>query len=163
MLPEVQYGPDAYASIADFAASATSKVFCIPTKVPEGFTFTDIREREDVYVTVTFNAGGNAVSTGTSTYAAERLNSFICQYTISDHPETTLNQLKQNVGYNQTVTYNDKTYFMLLDVDPSAPETVVGYDLAFVEEGYVILLHLPAIDTLDNMMKYTEITIVDLE
>ena len=163
LLPEVQYGPDFHASIADFASSATSNIYFIPTKVPDGFTFSQIKEREDVYVTVTYTAQGDAVSTGSSTYATERLNSLICQYSISNDPQIPLNQLTQYVGYNQTVTYNNKTYNMMLDVDPSAPETIVGYDLAFIDSGQLILLHLPAIDTLDNMMQYAEVIMVSLD
>ncbi len=172
-LPEIFPSPDYYTSIEDYenqnkqTQARTSvnndNVYFIPTKVPKGFAFSNIKEREDVYIAVTYTTQGNAATTAPSSYATERLNSLICQYTISTDPQVTIDQLTQYVGYDQAVTYNDKTYSMLLAVDPSAPETIVGYDLAFVEDGHVILLHLPAIDTLDNMMEYAEVTMVTLD
>lgn len=125
--------------------------YYLPASVPEGFEFSMIRTRDGVNVSVEYSK----LNKDTYSYAEERLNSIICQYILFEDAEKALDESFVKNGY-EPVEYGEKTYYRW-------DEQNIGYEIAFIEDGDLIFMHLPAIDSFENMMKYAGVVKVSIE
>ncbi len=163
-----QMGPVTFGSFEDFEAQAKGKAtkdssegcYYVPSKLPVGFEFTEIRMREDIYITVDYRLKSDDISVKqTDSYAEERLNTLICQYSLYSDGEAALKNTYIPNGF-EPFEYKGKTYYRF---DEILDGKTFGYELVFLEEGHLIYLHLPAIDTFENMMTYAEVKKVEIK
>lgn len=172
--PTICFGPDLFESIKVFeeheknAEANAVSFYYVPASVPSGFELTEIAKRDNVYVTVTYSISDAAMSlnnaqeyAGLSEYDSSRLQTLICQRFLFPDGQGSLESFIAN-GY-EPMEYEGRTYYRWDEHAENDPEKrVIGYELAFLEDDSLIFLHLPAIDTFENMMRYAEVAKVEI-
>jgi uncharacterized membrane protein len=169
-LPTIQQAPEEYTSFEAFEAHEKSlgekalSYYYIPGNLTEDYEFSKITKRDSVYVTAIYNVSeSKAVSTeNLDGYYAERLGTLICQYYLFDDSNVTLQSFIEN-GY-EAAEYEGKVYYRRDEhVDGTPDKQTIGYEIAFIEEGKMIYMHLPAVDTFENMMKFADVIKVNID
>ena len=160
--------PVYYDSVAEFEAAERSSKngsahYYIPTVLPENSTFKRISKRDNEYIAVTYSVDTSGIdTTGFSRYEMERISSLICELNLYEDGTVPLISFKGN-GF-KPIDYQGRTIYYFEDYDPLNPDKrLIGYSIAFLQDGYCIYMHLPAIDTFENMMQYANVTRVTIE
>ena len=162
--------PDTFASFEAFekqereAGDKGVSHYYIPTLLPDGYELSEITKRDGVYVMVeyTLKDGGYIPGEDLTEYDAERLNTLICRYSLYSDGEKALEMNFKDKGYEPT-EYGGRVYYRWDEPGESGyGEDVIGYEIAFLEDGDFIFMHLPAIDTFENMMRFTGVTKIDI-
>ncbi len=168
--------PESFGSFDDFeeheknAKTNAVSFYYVPASVPSGFELTEIAKRNDIYVMVTYSIPNTALSVydaqedaGLNSYDASRLQTLICERSLSHDGQSTLETSFIANGY-EPMEYEGRTYYRWDEHAENDPEKrVIGYELAFLDDGNLIFLHLPAIDTFENMMRYASVEKVEIE
>lgn len=162
--PMIQEAPlvfqsfEAYEQYEQRARSAGSSCYYIPSSVPDEYELIRITKREDVYVMVEYQVPTASLDTeGLDEYALSRLQTLICRYSLYEDGSVALQQTFANNGY-QPMEYNGKTYYRWDEYENNdSTKRLIGYEIAFLEDGQLIFMHLPAIDTFENMMKHADV------
>ncbi len=168
--------PESFESFDDFeeheknAKTNAVSFYYVPASVPSGFELTEIAKRNNVYVSVTYSIPDTALSVydaqenaGLNSYDASRLQTLICERSLSTDGQSTLETSFIANGY-EPIEYKGRTYYRWDEHAENDPEKrVIGYELAFLDDGNLIFLHLPAIDTFENMMRYADVAKVEIE
>ena len=165
--------PELFKSFKDFEehekAAETNAVsfYYFPSSVPSGFELTQIAKRDDVYVTVTYSVPDAASLNNAQEYAelneydSSRLQTLICERSLSPDGQIALEDFTAD-GY-EPMEYDGRTYYRWDEHAENDPEKrAVGYELAFLDDDTLIFLHLPAIDTFENMMRYADVAKVEI-
>lgn len=136
--------------------------YYIPAAVPEGFALADISKREGIYLSFTYRFDA-AQTDETADYETDRLNTLSCSNSLYEDGEAALKSNFIDNGY-EPVEYGGRTYYRWDEHALNDPEKeVIGYEIAFLEGDSLIYMHLPAIDTFENMMKYAAVTKIDIQ
>ena len=173
--PMPSYAPDLFESIKDFeqhekkAKTSAVSFYYVPSSIPSDFELTQIAKRNEIYVMVTYSFPDDEESSndlreyaGLNAYDSMRLQTLICRCSLYSDGQNALEADFIANGYEPT-EYEGKTYYRWDEHAENDPEKrVIGYELAFLDDGNLIFLHLPAIDTFDNMMKYADVVKVDI-
>ncbi len=168
--------PESFGSFDDFeeheknAKTNAVSFYYVPASVPSGFELTEIAKRNNVYVSVTYSIPDTALSVydaqenaGLNSYDASRLQTLICERSLSHDGQSTLETSFIANDY-KPIEYEGRTYYRWDEHAENDPEKrVIGYELAFLDDGNLIFLHLPAIDTFENMMRYADVAKVEIE
>lgn len=172
--PTICFGPDLFESLKDFeeheknAETNAVSFYYVPSSIPSGFELTEIAKRENIYVMVTYSIPTTAISSnnaqeyaGLSEYDSSRLQTLICQRFLFPDGQGSLESFIAN-GY-EPMEYEGRTYYRWDEHAENDPEKrVIGYELAFLDDDTLIFLHLPAIDTFENMMRYADVAKVEI-
>lgn len=173
--PSPMFAPDLFESFKDFeehekkAKTNAVSFYYVPSSIPSGFELTQIAKRDNIYVMVTYSIPAAALSSkdaqeyaGLNSYDSSRLQTLICQLSLNTDGQSSLKDFIAN-GY-EPMEYEGRTYYRWDEHAENDPEKrVIGYELAFLDDGNLIFLHLPAIDTFENMMKYADVEKVEIE
>lgn len=160
-----------YDSVAEFeAADVDADRYYIPSTLPEGYSFHYIDMREDVYIAFAYTIDAAAIDTdGLSSYGIERMTSLICEYNLYEDGSIAINGSFIPNGY-KPVEYQGRTLYRYDEYDLEhkdgkavTSDRLIGYSVAFLEDGYCIYMHLPAVDTFENMLKYTDLIKVNID
>ncbi len=129
-----------------------------PSSLPPDYELAHITKRDDVYVMIEYSLSVQTVSDNElSEYDAERLQTLICRYSLYPDGQKALEDDFISNGY-EAIEYEGQTYYRWDEHAENNPEKrVIGYEIAFLDEGNLIFMHLPAIDTFENMMKYANV------
>ena len=164
-----QTGPMEFQSFEAFEAyenrmrSAENTCYYIPSALTDDYTLARITKREGVYISVAYSVDPSKVQTeGLSGYGAERLLTLICQYSLFEDGSVSLQGNFVSNGF-EPIEYQGRTIYRLDEYDGNDPNgRCIGYEIAFLEEGKLIYMHLPAIDTFENMMKFADVVKVEI-
>lgn len=155
--------PQQFQSIAEYEQYEKDEengasCYYIPAAVPEGFVLADISKREGIYLSFLYRSG-----TEQDDYEADRLNTLSCSNSLFEDGEAALKSNFVDKGY-EAVEYEGRTYYRWDEHSQNDPqEAVIGYEIAFLEGECLISMHLPAIDTFENMMRYAAVTEVEIK
>ena len=136
------------------AKSVTS--YYVPRSLSPDYTLAQITKRDDVYVMFEYTVSASKVASASklSEYDAERLQTLICRCSLYEDGKTALKESFIDQGFEK-IEYNGKTYYRWDEHAENNPEKqVIGYEIAFLEDGKLIFMHLPAVDTFENMMRF---------
>lgn len=168
------FAPDMFESFKDFeehekkAKTNDVSFYYVPSSIPSGFELTEIAKRENIYVMVTYSIPAAVISSnnaqeyaGLNEYDSSRLQTLICQRSLFPDGQGSLESFIAN-GY-EPMEYEGRTYYRWDEHAENDPEKrVIGYELAFLDDNTLIFLHLPAIDTFENMMEYAKVSKVEI-
>lgn len=172
--PMQYHAPDLFGSFEEFekheknAETNAISFYYVPSSVPSGFELTEIAKRENIYVMVSYSISDAAMSSidaqeyaGLNDYDSSRLQTLICERWLYPDGQKSLESFIAD-GY-EPIEYEDRTYYRWDEHAEGDPEKrVIGYELAFLDDNTLIFLHLPAIDTFENMMKYADVKKVEI-
>lgn len=161
---QILSAPYSFASFESFekheksASTKTNSHYYTPSNLPNDYKLAEITKRDDVYITVKYTLSKDYISKDDlDAYEIERLQTLICKYFISSNATHTLEEVFIKNGY-KAIEYNDKIYYRWDEHADNNPEkNAIGYEIAFIEGGDLIFMHLPAVDTFENMMKYASV------
>ena len=156
-LPERTVETKTFSSISEYLlfakeAGQDSIHLYVPRDLPEGFSLLEIANTKDVYLTSRYSLGEK-----TETYEQERLQTLICKHSLLGRGKDLLQTYIKN-GY-EPFEYNGKTYYRFDEYSLSNNDLLLGYEIVFLEDdgNDLIFMHLPAIDSFENMIQYAEI------
>ncbi len=124
-----------------------------------------ITKRDGTYIMIEYMLSPNKIvqTEGLDEYDAERMSTLICRYSLYADGEQALRENFISKGY-AAVEYQGKVYYRLDEHAQNDPnKQKIGYEIAFLEDGDLIFMHLPAVDTFENMMKFAKLTKVKLD
>lgn len=155
--------PEEFAKYERQAKTGTVSFYYIPSQLPEGFKLKSISKRDDVYVSVAYTVELPKESTSDLTsYAVERMSTLICQYYLFEDGNVTLQGGFLNNGFRE-MEYNGRTIYVDEEYDTFGnPKQLIGYEIAFLADGQLVYMHLPALDTFETMMQYANVVKVEL-
>lgn len=96
-----------------------------------------------------------------SEYNIERMTTIVCEHTLSENVEESfkiniLDKLDTN-GYEK-IEINGREYYYKPEYDSLYnQERIIGYEIEFLEDGERMFLHLPPLDSIENMAEYLEV------
>ena len=143
-------------------AAGTRTAYYIPSSLPDPCRLTRITKREGVYVSVEYNLPPPENAAGMNDYEVERLSTLFCVTYLTVDGQVALEESFLRNGYAET-EYGGEIYYRWdehMEGDPAKP--VIGYELAFLRDGKLIYLHLPATDTFEQMMRFADVQLVGL-
>lgn len=169
------FAPDLFESFKDFeehekkAEANAVSFYYVPSSIPSGFELTQIAKRENIYVMVTYSVSDAAMSSvdaqeyeALNSYDSSRLQTLICERSLSSDGQRSLETDFIANGY-EPMEYEGRTYYRWDEHAENDPEKrVIGYELAFLDNDSLIFLHLPAIDTFENIMRYADVAKVEI-
>lgn len=166
--PQALFAPHTFTSFEEFEKHEKEDVekgvsyYYIPSALTEDYRLSQITKRDDVYVTVNYTLDLNNTE-NPSDYDAERLSTLICQYSLYADGKKALESGFIKNGY-KPVEYKGKVYYRWDEHAENNPDKqIVGYEIAFLEDGELIFMHLPAVDTFENMMKHANVIKVNID
>ena len=165
--PQALIAPDAFSSFEEFekhekeAGEASVSKYYVPAAVPEGYAFAGITKRDGVYVAVHYLLPADKLPSTEKldSHGIERMTSLICEYSLFADGTVSLNQFIQN-GF-KPLELDGKTYYHSTEYSTDAQ--TIGYEIVFLDEGQLIYLHLPAVDSFENMLKFVQVKPIYLE
>lgn len=137
--------------------------YYVPSSLSSDYELAQITKRDDVYVMVEYSVSSHPVSNEKlNEYDAGRLQTLICRYSLYSDGRKALEEEFVSKGY-EAIEYEGKTYYRWDEHAENNPEKqVIGYEIAFLADGKLIFMHLPAVDTFENMMKCANVVKVDI-
>ena len=163
-LPAGNFGPvefknyeafEKYASTQDLPADFSYEKALLPD---DRFQLKEVSYRPGVYVMAEYYCPLSKQELGDLIdYDAERLQTLICRTSLFTDPETDLNQNYLPNGY-QPVTVSGRTYYRWDEHAGNNPEArTIGYEIVFIQDGHLIFMHLPAVESFEKMLEYTAV------
>lgn len=145
------------------ARSGETAYYYIPADLPDHMKFYQISKVEGAYIAVTYSVETSGIdTTGLSSYGIERISSLICQFDPYEDGSVPLTSFS-NMGF-KPIDYQGRTIYYFEDRDSlSSDNRLVGYSIAFLQDEHCIYMHLPAIDTFENMMQYADVVKVTID
>lgn len=166
--PETLFAPHSFNSFEDFekhekeASTKGVSHYYIPSALTEDYKLSRITKRDDVYVAIEYTLYLNNAE-NLNEYDAERLSTLICQYYLYSDGNKALESGFIKNGY-EPIEYEGKVYYRWDEHAENNPDKqIVGYEIAFLEDGELIFMHLPAVDTFENIMKHANVVKVSID
>ncbi len=148
------------------STKAPSAYYYVPSSLGEDYQLRQITKRDQVYIMLTYtvSSANKAFSAEKlSEYDSERLQTLICRYSLYNDGEAALKNGFIANGY-VPVEYKGKTYYRWDEyAQNDSAKMLIGYEIAFLMDGHLIFMHLPAIDTFESMMKYADVSLVNIK
>ncbi len=138
--------------------------YYVPAELPDGYSLSAISKRDGVYVMVEYAIEVDSDATADlSEYDAQRLGTLICRYSLYTDAETALQENFIAKGY-KPCDYDGKEYYRWDEhANGDVEQPIIGYEIAFLQEGDLIFLHLPALDSFENMMQLAQVEKITIE
>lgn len=158
-------GPHEFQSLEEFErfqkenrAEKDPDHYYIPDLTDSGFSLINVRKQDNVYIMTQYQCSvPSDLTKGLSDYDTERLTSLICRQSLYEDSAESLKINFIDKGYRE-IQFEGRTFYRW---DEHAGGTdsgmVIGYEIAFIEDGSLIFMHLPAYDSFEGMMKYTKL------
>ncbi len=110
------------------------------------------------YIEVKYKLRGVEIDEGSNIDIRTKLIS--CEYSVREYSDEAFANYIDN-GF-EAFEYNGREIYKIdnYTVDNS---TLMSYRVIFLKDGHLIGMHIPAIDTFENMMKYTNVIRVDIK
>lgn len=167
-LPLPIFAPNTFYSFEDFekhekeAGAKAVKYYYKPSALTQDYKFSKITKRDDVYVMIDYTISSNnkEYDEKLDGYDIERLSTLICQTSLFPDGKKTLESDIEN-GY-KPIEYDGKTYYRIDEYSINGKQ-LIGYEIVFLIDNDLIFMHLPAVDTFENMMKFANVAKVYIE
>lgn len=165
-----QIAPESYASFEAFeqhekglGEKSLSNYF-VPASLSDEYKLSKITKRENVYVAVHYKVTEKISSSEKlNSYELERLSTLICQYELfTTDPQYTIEKSYIANGY-KAFEHEGKTYYRHDEYSTDNPDRLLGYGIVFTVDDCLIYMHLPAIDTFENMMQLANLQKVTIK
>ena len=169
--PDPLSGTYSFDSFEDFkqhekrAGEKAISYYYTPDSLPDDYELLRITKRDDTYVMVEYalSASESLQTSGLNEYDTERLTTLICRYSLYSDGEQALQKNFISKGY-EPLEHNGRIYYCLYEYAENDPnKQKIGYEIAFLEDGDLIFMHLPAVDSFENMMKFARVAKVKLD
>ena len=165
------FAPGTFTSFEDFekhekeAGEKAVKYYYKPSVLTQDYEFSQITKRDDIYVMIeyTLSSNRNVSDEKLSDYDAQRMSTLLCQTSLYPDGKKTLEESFINNGFEE-IEYKGKVYYRMdehADNDPN--KQITAYEILFLIDNDLIFMHLPAIDTFENMMKFAQVTKVVID
>lgn len=169
-LPYTYVGPHVFQSFEEFEcfqkenkAENDPDHYYVPDLTGAEFSLIDVRKLDDGYIMTQYRCPEPPDLTyGLNDYDRERLTTLICRQSFYEDAAASLKINFIDKGYRE-IQFDGKTYYRWDErAGGNDSSIVIGYEIAFIEDGSLIFMHLPACDSFEEMMKYTRLIRRDL-
>jgi len=162
--------PKVFSSFAEFEAyekthgEDASDCYYIPSVLGDDYELYKILRQEKnstynyEYIEVKYKLKGAEIDEGSLVDIRTKLIS--CEYSVKEYSDKAFENYIDN-GF-EAFEYNGRQIYKINNytVDET---TLLSYRVIFLEDGHLVGMFLPAIDTFENMMKYTDVIRVDIK
>ncbi len=139
------------------------KYYYIPSVNSDEYKLSKVTKRDNEYVMTEYRMVNPVVADGLSEYDTERLQTLICRYSLNPNGAELLNNSFIENGYT-AVECDGKTYYRLDEHAENNPDKqITGYETAFLQDGQLIYMHIPAVDTFENMIAFAELQKIEIK
>ena len=158
--PAAQTAPKTYKTMEEFeeeeGKTGTGLVYYVPDLPAEQYRLKEITKRDGVYVMLEYSVLlPQAEDKTLGDYDSERLGTLICRTSLFENGEKALKDTFIDNGYI-AFTWNGNTFYRWDEHAENKPsERIVGYEIAFLQNGMLVFMHLPAVRPFEEMMEYT--------
>ena len=165
------YAPKLFTSIEEFVAyekslgEAASECYYIPSALGDDYELYSIIRQEKnqtisyEHITVKYKLKGADIDEGS--YIELNTKMISCEYSVREYSDVAFENYTNN-GF-EAFEYGGRQLYKLDIYNTWDETTVLSYRVIFRIDGHLIGMHLPAIDSFENMMKYTDVIRVDIE
>ena len=165
------YAPKLFTSIEEFVAyekslgEAASECYYIPSALGDDYELYSIIRQEKnqtisyEHITVKYKLKGADIDEGS--YIDLNTKMISCEYSVREYSDVAFENYTNN-GF-EAFEYGGRQLYKLDIYNTWDETTVLSYRVIFRIDGHLIGMHLPAIDSFENMMKYTDVIRVDIE
>jgi hypothetical protein len=142
----------------DSQKSRLSDQYALTNKTPDGFTFSSIYYREDVYIASYYAVDGYNYSDTYDEYENERLSTAIYQVSLFPDAQESLkiNYIDKDF---EPMELGGKTYYYMPEYAKNGD--LIGHEFAFVASDNLMYVHLPASISIDDLSVENSILAVD--
>lgn len=164
------YAPKEFFSFADFEVyekthgEDASECYYIPSALGEDYELYKILRQEKnstynyEYIEVIYKLNGATINEESIIDIRTKLIS--CEYSVREYSDKAFENYIDN-GF-EAFEYNGRQIYKINNYTVDE-KTLLSYHVIFLEDGHLVGMFLPAIDTFENMMKYTDVVRVDIE
>ena len=164
------YAPKTFTSIEEFIAyekslgEAASECYYIPSALGDDYElYSILRQVKNPtisyeHITVKYKLKGADIDEGS--YIDLRTKMISCEYSVREYSDIAFENYTNN-GF-EAFEYGGRQLYKL-DIYSVDETTLLSYRVIFRIDGHLIGMHIPAIDSFENMMKYTDVIRVDIE
>ena len=164
------YAPKQFTSIEEFVAyekslgEAASECYYIPSALCDDYElYSILRQVKNPtisyeHITVKYKLKGADIDEGSNIDLRTKMIS--CEYSVREYSDIAFENYTKN-GF-EAFEYGGRQIYKL-DIYAADKTTLLSYRVIFRIDGHLIGMHLPAIDSFENMMKYTDVIRVDIE
>ena len=156
--------PDTYNSIEEFEAEESKKgtsgrlAYYVPELPTDQFELVRVTRRDKVYIALEYRVLSSLPEDKSlNDYETERLQTLICETSLFEDGEYNLQASYIKNGYKE-LEYEGKTYYRWDErAGKDNSGKLIGYEIVFLKGNTLIFMHLPAIDSFEEMIKYTAV------
>ena len=164
------YVPKEFTSIEEFVAyekslgANSSKCYYIPSALGDDYELYSIMRQVKnqvttyEHITVKYKLKGADIDEGSNIDLNTKIIS--CEYSVREYSDIAFENYTNN-GF-EAFERDDRQLYKL-DIYSADKTTLLSYRVIFRIDGHLIGMRLPAIDSFENMMKYTDVIRVDIE
>lgn len=162
--------PKEFTSIEEFVSyeknlvEASSKCYYIPSALGDDYDFYGILRQEKnsittyEHITVKYKIKGADINEESYNDISTKIIS--CEYSVREYSDTAFENYANN-GF-EAFEYGGKLLYMKGNYTADQT-TLLSYKVIFLIDDHLIVMNLPAIDSFENMMQYTDVIRVDIE
>ena len=163
------YAPKVFTNIEEFVAyekslgEASSQCYYIPSALGGDYELYSILRQEKnatityEHITVKYKLKGADIDE--ESFIDLRTKMLSCEYSVREYSDAAFENYVDN-GF-EAFEYGGKWLYKM-DTYTADKTTLLSYRVIFRIDGHLIGMHLPAIDSFENMMKYTDVIRVDI-
>jgi hypothetical protein len=164
------YVPKEFTSIEEFVAyekslgANSSKCYYIPSALGDDYELYSIMRQVKnpvityEHITVKYKLKGADIDEGSNIDTRTKIIS--CEYSVREYSDKAFENYANN-GF-EAFEYGGRQLYKL-DIYTADKTMLLSYRVIFRIDGHLIGMHLPATESFENMMKYTDVIRVDIE
>ncbi|MBQ8449038.1 MAG: hypothetical protein IJX27_08950 [Clostridia bacterium] len=164
------YAPKEFTSISDFVAyekslgEASSECYYIPSNLGDDYELYSILRQEKnptityEHITVKYKLKGADIDEENLIDLRQKIIS--CEYSVREYSDSAFENYVNN-GF-EAFEYSGKQIYKI-DTYTADKTTLLSYRVIFRIDGHLIGMHIPATDSFENMLKYIDVTRVDIK
>ena len=164
------YAPKIFTSLEEFIAyeknlgEAASECYYIPSALGDDYELYNIMRQEKnptityEHITVKYKLKGADIDEGSTIDLNTKMIS--CEYSVKEYSDIAFENYTNN-GF-EAFEYGGRQLYKS-DIYSVDETTLLSYRVIFRIDGHLIGMHIPAVDSFENMMKYTDVIRVDIE
>ena len=158
------FGPVEFKSFEAFAQYASTQdldssfSYYRPAQEVDGFKLKQVSYRPGLYVMSEYVQSVSPDDLkGLRDYDASRLQTLICRTSLFTDPEADLRINYLPNGY-EPVEVNGRTFYRWDEHAGNRPDArTIGYEIVFLEEDHLVFMHLPATESFEEMLRFTDV------
>ncbi len=131
--------------------------YYLPAVSPEQYRLTGISKLDGGYFTTRYQRlGGSEIPDTVSEYGKEQLQYISCIQYLYPQPDGVLESYRKN-NYRE-IRQGDRTYYYFEERDIIGGNgALLGYEVVFAVDQTAIYMHLPAVNSIEEALRYAEV------